>query len=136
MPTWHRMALAAYNNPMRVPRRITAAILGILLLQLPLVGDGALCSVEHSMDLNGGSVDMSAMNAADMDASAHRDKAPCPGDSSPASCRAMVSCAAAIAIPAHSFVSSNALPHLVIAIEPTMTRSALPSAPELPPPRI
>jgi len=121
---------------MRVPRRITAAILGILLLQLPLVGDGALCSVEHSMDLNAAGVDMSAMNAADMDASAHRDKAPCPGDSSPASCRAMVSCAAAIAIPAHSFVLSNALPHLVIAIEPTMTRSALPSAPELPPPRI
>ena len=121
---------------MRLPRRITAAILGILLLQLPLVGDGSLCRVEHGMGLSDAGVDMGAMNAADMDAATHKDKGPCPGDSSPASCRAMVSCAAAIAIPAPSFVASSAPPRVVIAIEPTMTTSASPSAPELPPPRI
>lgn len=149
-------SLAKSLSAMRALSRLSAALSGVLLLQLSLLGSGTLCALQHAAGRSDSSAEMSGMAMgrgatavhqaaviAPTDASKSSDRGcggrdaadSCGGPWAPGSCTTMSSCAwsqSTTVMPGLSTAnaeSGGTLP------EPKLLQAGPVIAPELPPPR-
>ena len=124
----------------RLIRRIGAALSGILLLQLTLLGSGTLCAMPsgaasmHDMGGMPGMTQSQADRRQTPPASSHPDDG-CRLPSSPAQCATMTACSIAAMPAATVIVALDARPVISDLPIPVEIGSRPATPPELPPPR-
>ena len=117
----------------RLIRRIGAALSGILLLQLTLLGSGTLCAMPSGAAATQ-MHDMGGMADQQLPPSSHPDDG-CRFPSSPGQCATMTACSIAAMPVAPVIVALNTRPAIAELPMPADLGSRPATPPELPPPR-
>lgn len=114
-------------------RRISALLLGLLFLQLTLLGNGEACRAHESSRAHASMGTMHGASARHAGAPTSHDG--CDAEQAAGTCASMPSCATALGTPA-SVVALGQLPPMDQAIpEPVSIHSQPASGPDVPPPR-
>jgi hypothetical protein len=121
------------SNPLRVLRRLSALLLGLLFLQLTLLRDGGSCRTH-------GSAGTSARTGAMAMANAPHDRAPVPDDGcgaerSASDCGSMPSCATVLATPVTVVALVQLASPAQALPQPASIHSQPATGPAVPPPR-
>lgn len=114
-------------------RRLSALLLGLLFLQLTLVGDGRTC---RSHTVRQGAPDGVAMPMGHMnhDGTPGSHKA-CGSERAAGDCASMASCAVTLSLPAIAVASGSPNPAAAVLPEPVSIHSGPAAGPDVPPPR-
>ena len=114
-------------------RRLSALLLGLLFLQLTLVGDGGACR-SHAMRRGALAIAAMPMGHMNHDGTPSPHKA-CGTERAAGDCASMASCAVTLSLPTLSVASGPLVPAAAALPEPVSIRSGPSAGPDVPPPR-
>lgn len=114
-------------------RRLSALVLGLLLLQLTVLGDGGACR-SHAMRRGAPAVAAMQMGQMTHDGTSPSHDA-CGSERDGGGCASMASCAVTLPPPTISVASGSRVPVAAALPEPVSIRSGPAAGPDVPPPR-